>query len=179
MCSTPRYNRTLHSNSLVVANSRLRQRALLQHRLAVDIQLHLLIQHNSRRKVAESIRVAQIDNLVHIDRSAIPGLHLRHLDGGECIGGAEQRHRGQERVDLGVEDAVRAEDLFLDQVEGGRSWVGDCHACDVEGGVVDIALGNVGVTHVDAVIAVRKRKWDWWVLVIAGCIEVYSVATSG
>lgn len=155
--STPRYNLTLHSNSLVVVNSRLRQRALLQHRRAVDIQRNLLIQHNSRREVAESIHIDQIDILDHIDRGAIVGLHLRHLNI-EGLGGAEQRHRGQEGVDLGVEYAVRAKDLVLGEVEGGRGWVGDYHACDVEGGVVDIVLGDAGVTHVDAVITSEKEK---------------------
>lgn len=45
--------------------------------------------------------------------------------------------------------------MGLEEVEGVWGWVGDGHAGDVEGGVVDLALGDVGITHVDSAMMVR------------------------
>lgn len=50
---------------------------------------------------------------------------------------------------MGMESAVRADDLCLFEVEGVWCGVAEYHVCDGEGGFVDVVLGGFGVVDVD------------------------------
>jgi hypothetical protein len=49
-----------------------------------------------------------------------------------------------------VEFTMGADDLGLIQLEGVGGGIGDDHGLDGEGGIIDVALGDVGIADIDA-----------------------------
>lgn len=148
---------TLHRDRLVISHGSLRQSTLLQARLAIDIQRDLLIEHNGCCITSKRTGATQVHGLLDDKLRTILGLDTRHIDSRKGYRSTYERDSRFEGVNFRVEGAMRANDLRLHEVEGVRRGIADDHAGDVEGRVVDIALGDLGVGHIDSGWFVRRE----------------------
>lgn len=143
---------TLHSHSLVVCDSGLRQSTLLQSRAPIDIQRDFLVHHDRSSEVTKGIRIRQVNVLLDVNLRAIVRLDTGNSDSRERRSGTTQRNRSIESVDLGMIRALGAKDLSLIELKRFRCRVTDDHLFDIECGVIDSILSDLGVSDVNAEI---------------------------